>query len=326
MKDHLNSRIKHRESFRPFAPSVLEERAGEWFEMGGSSPFMLMTCQVKREQQSRVPAITHVDGTARQQTVSRSTNPKYWSLIHAFEKKTGVPVVLNTSFNENEPVVNTPEEGVACFSEERHGRAGVRTIPRGEEPVGAGLKACTTRVAVADAPERTRRLASTKTRRPLRVVFFNRSYYPDFGATGQLLTELCEDLVSRFGYDVTVVAGMPLSAEQRRSSPVLVRTGSSRRTQRREDPAGVGHVAADAKVHGPAVELPELLLVRGDRVASHRQARRDRVADRSADRVAHGHRAPPASPARDSCFSARTCFPRWRDCSRIFRTKESKPS
>ena len=115
MKEILNSRIKHREGFRPFAPSVLEERAGDWFEMPGASPFMLMTCQVRRDQQARVPAITHVDGTARQQTVSRATNPKYWGLIHAFEKKTGVPVVLNTSFNENEPVVNTPEEGISCF-------------------------------------------------------------------------------------------------------------------------------------------------------------------------------------------------------------------
>ena len=115
MKDHLNRRIKHREGFRPFAPSVLEERAGDWFEMAEASPFMLMTCQVRREQQAHVPAITHVDGTARQQTVSKSTNPKYWGLIHAFERKTGVPVVLNTSFNENEPVVNTPEEGVSCY-------------------------------------------------------------------------------------------------------------------------------------------------------------------------------------------------------------------
>ncbi len=115
MKDHLNQRIKHRESFRPFAPSVLEERAGDWFEQAGASPFMLMTCQVRREKQSLVPAITHVDGTARQQTVSRSTNPRYWGLIHAFEQLTGVPIVLNTSFNENEPVVNTPEEAVACF-------------------------------------------------------------------------------------------------------------------------------------------------------------------------------------------------------------------
>ena len=115
MKDVLNSRIKHRESFRPFAPSVLEEKAGEWFEMSEASPFMLMTCQVRKEQQARVPAITHVDGTARQQTVSKRTNPKYWGLIHAFEKKTGVPIVVNTSFNENEPVVNTPEEAIDCY-------------------------------------------------------------------------------------------------------------------------------------------------------------------------------------------------------------------
>ena len=115
MKDHLNHRIKHRESFRPFAPSVLEERAADWFEDGSPSPFMLMTCQVRQEQQSRVPAITHVDGSARQQTVSRRTNPKYWALLHAFEKQTGVPIVLNTSFNENEPVVNTPDEAVACY-------------------------------------------------------------------------------------------------------------------------------------------------------------------------------------------------------------------
>src|SRR5262245_31159386 len=115
MKDHLNRRIKHRESFRPFAPSVLEERTDEWFGQANASPFMLMTCQVRRDKQTFVPAITHVDGTARQQTVSRTTNPKYWSLIHAFERQTGVPIVLNTSFNENEPVVNTPEEAVSCF-------------------------------------------------------------------------------------------------------------------------------------------------------------------------------------------------------------------
>ena len=80
MKDVLNSRIKHREAFRPFAPSVLEEKAGDWFEMSEPSPFMLMTCQVRKAQQAAVPAITHVDGTARQQTVSRAANPKYWGL------------------------------------------------------------------------------------------------------------------------------------------------------------------------------------------------------------------------------------------------------
>jgi carbamoyltransferase len=116
MKDHLNRRIKHRESFRPFAPSVLEESAGDWFDQATPSPFMLMTCQVRRDKQDLVPAITHVDGTARQQTVSRALNPKYWALIHAFERRTGVPIVLNTSFNENEPVVNTPDEAISCFT------------------------------------------------------------------------------------------------------------------------------------------------------------------------------------------------------------------
>ena len=115
MKDHLNTRIKHRESFRPFAPSVLAERAADWFEYPDASPFMLVTCQVKRDKQDLVPAITHTDGTARQQTVDRATNPRYWSLIHAFERRTGVPIVLNTSFNENEPIVNTPAEAVSCF-------------------------------------------------------------------------------------------------------------------------------------------------------------------------------------------------------------------
>jgi carbamoyltransferase len=115
MKDHLNHRIKHREGFRPFAPSVLEERSAEWFEDSAPSPFMLTTVQVRKDKQRLVPAITHVDGTARRQTVGRETNPKFWALIHAFEKQSGVPMLVNTSFNENEPVVNTPDEAISCF-------------------------------------------------------------------------------------------------------------------------------------------------------------------------------------------------------------------
>ncbi len=115
MKDILNKRIKHREPFRPFAPSILEERLGEWFEGTHPSPFMLLAYRVRPEQRARIPAPTHVDGTGRLQTVSRATNPAYWGLISEFEKLTGVPVVLNTSFNENEPVVNTPEQAVDCF-------------------------------------------------------------------------------------------------------------------------------------------------------------------------------------------------------------------
>ncbi len=115
MKDILNRRVKNRESFRPFAPSVLEERMKEWFEGTHPSPFMLMAYRVRPKKRDLIPATTHVDGTGRLQTVTRSTNPLYWALIHEFEKITGVPALLNTSFNENEPIVNTPDEAVDCF-------------------------------------------------------------------------------------------------------------------------------------------------------------------------------------------------------------------
>lgn len=116
MKDILNKRVKNREGFRPFAPAVLEERAHEYFEMDcAESPFMLKVFSVKPEKRSVLPAITHEDGTARVQTVSKETNSIFWLLIREFEKQTGVPVILNTSFNENEPVVCSPEEALGCF-------------------------------------------------------------------------------------------------------------------------------------------------------------------------------------------------------------------
>src|SRR5262245_20271588 len=115
MKDILNSRIKHREPFRPFAPSILEERVGDYFDHSHPSPFMLMAYLVKPEKRSEIPAPTHVDGTGRLQTVNREQNPRYWGLISEFERLTGVPVVLNTSFNDNEPVVCKPEEAIECF-------------------------------------------------------------------------------------------------------------------------------------------------------------------------------------------------------------------
>lgn len=115
MKDILNRRVKHREPFRPFAPSVLEEFADEYFEESYPSPFMLMAYPVRPAKRNEIPAPTHVDGTGRLQTVSRQANPLYWRLIDEFRKLTGVPVLLNTSFNENEPIVCTPEEAVECF-------------------------------------------------------------------------------------------------------------------------------------------------------------------------------------------------------------------
>ena len=119
MKDILNARIKKREPFRPFAPSILEERVSEYFEQTHPSPTMLMVYQVKKDKQSVIPAVTHVDGSGRLQTVSRETNPRYYQLIRDFEKLTNVPVVLNTSFNEDEPIVCTPEEAVNCFQRTR---------------------------------------------------------------------------------------------------------------------------------------------------------------------------------------------------------------
>ncbi len=115
MKETLNRRIKHREIFRPFAPSVLEEATGEFFERTHPSPFMTLAYAVRPEKRGAIPAPTHVDGTGRLQTVSRVTNPRYWRLIREFGNLTGVPVVLNTSFNDNEPIVCRPEEAMDCF-------------------------------------------------------------------------------------------------------------------------------------------------------------------------------------------------------------------
>jgi carbamoyltransferase len=115
MKDVLNDRIKRRERFRPFAPSILLERVGEYFEKDYPDPFMIKVYPIRPEKRSEIPAVTHVDGTGRLQTVRKEDNPLYWRLIKEFENLTGVPIVLNTSFNENEPIVCTPQEALDCF-------------------------------------------------------------------------------------------------------------------------------------------------------------------------------------------------------------------
>jgi carbamoyltransferase len=115
MKEILNRRIKHREIFRPFAPSILSESTSEYFEKSHPSPFMTLAYSVRTEKRGAIPAPTHVDGTGRLQTVTREANPRYHALISAFRDLTGVPVVLNTSFNDNEPIVCRPEEAIDCF-------------------------------------------------------------------------------------------------------------------------------------------------------------------------------------------------------------------
>jgi len=119
MKDILNDRIKKREPFRPFAPSILEERTADYFEQSHPAPTMLMVYQVREERRAEIPAVTHVDGSGRLQTVSREVNPRYYQLISDFNELTGVPVVLNTSFNENEPIVCTPRHAIDCFMKTR---------------------------------------------------------------------------------------------------------------------------------------------------------------------------------------------------------------
>jgi carbamoyltransferase len=127
VRDDLNAKIKKREHFRPFAPSVKAEKASEFFEIDQPSPFMTIVVPVRPEKRGIIPAVTHVDGTARPQTVDAAVNPKYWKLLDAFERLTGVPVLLNTSFNIQEPIVCTPAEALATFA-----RSGVDALAMGD--------------------------------------------------------------------------------------------------------------------------------------------------------------------------------------------------
>jgi carbamoyltransferase len=115
MRDIINTRIKFRERFRPFAPSIAVEAVDDFFVGAVPDPFMLQVYPIRPDKRAVVPAVTHVDGSGRLQTVSRQSNPRYWNLIKAFERVSGVPMLLNTSFNENEPIVLRPQEALDCF-------------------------------------------------------------------------------------------------------------------------------------------------------------------------------------------------------------------
>jgi carbamoyltransferase len=115
MKDILNARIKRRESFRPFAPAILAEATAEYFEHDEPDPFMSKVYRIRPEKQAAIPAAVHIDGTGRLQTVRREDNPRYWGVIDQFRQLTGVPILINTSFNENEPIVHEPQQAIDCF-------------------------------------------------------------------------------------------------------------------------------------------------------------------------------------------------------------------
>ena len=115
MKDIINRKVKRRESFRPFAPSILADRVGDYFEQDLESPFMMHVVRIRPDRRGELAAVCHEDSTGRLHSVTREQNPIYYDLISAFAARTGTPVILNTSFNENEPVVNTPDEAISCF-------------------------------------------------------------------------------------------------------------------------------------------------------------------------------------------------------------------
>jgi carbamoyltransferase len=133
MRELLNEKIKRREGFRPFAPSILREAVSEWFSVDDDVPFMMKVYPVREDRRCEVPAITHVDGTGRLQTVTRESNGIYYALISAFARATGVPMLLNTSFNENEPIVCGPQEAIDCFLRTRMDRLvlGRHVVQRG---------------------------------------------------------------------------------------------------------------------------------------------------------------------------------------------------
>jgi carbamoyltransferase len=114
-KEILNNKIKRRESFRPFAPSILKEYVSEYFEITDDVPFMEKVFPIRKQKHAVIPAVTHADGSGRLQTVDETVSPRYYNLINRFREKTGVPILLNTSFNENEPIVNTPQEALDCY-------------------------------------------------------------------------------------------------------------------------------------------------------------------------------------------------------------------
>ena len=115
MKDTINEKVKHRQWYRPFAPSILREKVSEWFEIDIDSPYMSYVIDFKEEMKDKVPAVVHIDGTARLQTVTKEDNGWYYELIKKWDQKTGVPIILNTSFNDREPIVETPEHAISCF-------------------------------------------------------------------------------------------------------------------------------------------------------------------------------------------------------------------
>ena len=211
MKDILNRRIKHRETFRPFAPSILEEATGEFFEKTHPSPFMTFAYSVRPEKRGVIPAPTHVDGTARLQTVSRTANPLYWKLIRAFGDLTGVPVVLNTSFNDNEPIVCRPEEALDCFLRTQMDVLvmGNFVLEKKSAAIAQSPRTSQRKRRASPAPNDIERRIEQRGRNAelMHILLLNEYYPPDTSATAKMAAQVAETLAQQ--HQVTVVAGRP---------------------------------------------------------------------------------------------------------------------
>ena len=202
MRDVINQKIKFRERFRPFAPSVLAEAIDEYFVDAVHDPFMIQVYPVRPDKRDVIPAVTHVDGSGRLQSVSQESNARYWALIRAFQARDRRAGPAEHLVQRERTDRRAAGAGARLLPAHRHGRARHGPAP------------------AAQAAVMTRRAAP-----PLRVCYFNRSYWPDTGATGQLLTELAEDLVAMHGIEVTVVTGYPRRRPARRLPSRETRNG-----------------------------------------------------------------------------------------------------
>ena len=231
MRDIINQKIKFRERFRPFAPSVLAEAIDDYFVGAVHDPFMIQVYPVRPDKRDVIPAVTHVDGSGRLQTVSRDSNPALLGADSRVRAQTGVPVLLNTSFNENEPIVERPEQALDCFL-----RTDMDVLVMGPH--------------VLSKPAMTGAGGA-----PLRVCYFNRSLLAGHRRHRPAADRAGGGPGREHGMDVTVVTGYPRPSSRRRGRCRI------RDAQRRAHPARAGHDVVAAIVRRPGGQLPDLFPV-----------------------------------------------------------------
>ena len=311
MRDIINTRIKFRERFRPFAPSILEEAVDEYFVDGVIDPFMLHVYPIRPEKRGLVPAITHVDGSGRLQTVSRRSNPLYWTLITAFQTITGVPMLLNTSFNENEPIVLTPAEALDCFL-----RTNMDVLV-----LGRHVQACPRRLAARRAS------ASKWCHDDLQNVERESVLLQSLLLARRRRDRPAADRARRGPRGRVRLRGVGRrGAGAHGRQAAACRGGASCGTRRTTASAFFARTArgSAAPLRRPRAQLPQLLSVGGGRLVRRRPAGRGRVADRSADHRAAGA-LDGAAHRREVRLSLRRHLSRSRGAARGLPQRDGEP-